>query len=98
MRPKDLLDQYSKRYPGAWKEVDKYRAVNNEKHYWPQWCYLPTECVLAIIGEKESTDDVNIMGALCAWRVSQGVYRFDMDVYKDVLFTPITGNIPHECC
>lgn len=41
-------------------------------------------------------ENVGIMAALAAWRVTQGVYRFDQDIYKDVVETPITGNIPHE--
>jgi hypothetical protein len=40
-------------------------------------------------------NDVGIIGALAAWRVTQGVYRFDPDVYRAVIDTPISGDLPH---
>jgi hypothetical protein len=41
-------------------------------------------------------NDVGIVGALAAWRVTQGIYRFDPDVYAEVIDTPITGDLPHD--
>lgn len=34
--------------------------------------------------------------ALGAWRVTQGIYRFDPSIYEAVLDTPISGNLPHD--
>ncbi|MEW5920245.1 MAG: hypothetical protein AB1796_04675 [Bacillota bacterium] len=41
-------------------------------------------------------NDVGILGALAAWRVTQGIYRFDPDVYDAVIKTPVTGDLPHD--
>jgi hypothetical protein len=41
-------------------------------------------------------NDVGVLGALAAWRVTQGIYRFDPDVYDAVIQTPITGDLPHD--
>jgi len=41
-------------------------------------------------------NDVGIIGALAAWRVTQGVYRFDPEVYRAVIETPVTGDLPYD--
>lgn len=28
--------------------------------------------------------------------LKKGIYRFDPDIYKEVLNTPFTGDLPHE--
>lgn len=40
--------------------------------------------------------DVSIIAALAAWRVTQGIYSFDPDVYQAIIETPVTGDIPHD--
>jgi hypothetical protein len=44
----------------------------------------------------ETLGDVGAVGALAAWRVTKGIYRFDPDVYQEIIDTPVTGDIPHE--
>ena len=39
---------------------------------------------------------VGVLGALAAWRVTQGVYRFDPTVLDALWETPVTGDIPTE--
>jgi len=34
------------------------------------------------------------LAALAAWRVGQGIYRFDPELYSEVLATPIVGDLP----
>ena len=110
MRPKRHLEYYSRVYPSAWKHVDKLRAERGKTlPLWPEWCFIPLAGAYAIVsGEAESqginvanpdgrplVNDVGIIGALAAWRVTQGVYRFDPDVYQAVIDTPISGDLPH---
>ena len=40
--------------------------------------------------------DVGRLAALRSWRVTQGVYRFDQDLYEAVRGTPIEGDLPAE--
>jgi hypothetical protein len=37
---------------------------------------------------------IGIVGALAAWRVSQGIYRFDPELAAAVAETPLTGELP----
>ena len=36
------------------------------------------------------------LGALAAWRPTQGIYRFDSSLYNAVIDTPLTGDLPCE--
>jgi len=111
LSPKKHLEYYSRVYPSAWKHADEFRAGRGKDlPFWPEWCFLPLAGAYAIVSaeaEAQGIDitspeymslinDVGIMGALAAWRVTQGVYRFDPDVYRAVIDTPITGDLPHD--
>jgi len=111
MKPKQHLEYYSKLYPSAWKQVDQLRLLRGKTlPFWPDWCFLPMTGAFAIVEAEASKqginilgcagwpliNDVGIIGALAAWRVTQGVYRFDPDIYEAVINTPITGDLPHD--
>lgn len=111
MNPKKYLEYYSKLYPEAWKQVDKFReGRGKDLPFWPEWCFLPLSGYYAIVSTEAAAqgidilspeghyllNDIGVMGALGAWRVTQGVYRFDPDVYREVIDTPLTGDLPHE--
>ena len=41
-RPKALLTEYAKRYPGAWRQADMFRQdKGKDLPDWPNWCFLP---------------------------------------------------------
>lgn len=44
----------------------------------------------------ERITDAARLAALAAWRMTQGIYRFDPAVYEAVRDTPVAGDIPHE--
>ncbi len=111
MKPKLQLEYYSKLYPAAWQQVDQIRtARGQELPPWPDWCFMPLSGAFAIVNaeaEAQGIDvfgcagypllnDVSIIGALAAWRVTQGIYRFDPDIYRVVINTPITGGLPYD--
>ena len=112
MKPKEILTYYSKLFPDAWKQSDTMRSDRGrELPFWPDWCFLPLSGAYSIVwaeaqrqgvisGDKITDTDlireVGILGALAAWRVTQGVYRFDLDVYKSVIETDISGDLPHD--
>jgi len=111
MKPKKHLEYYNKLYPNAWKQVDQIRAGRGKDlPFWPEWCFMPLSGGYAIVTAEASEQGIDIMGpegftlindvgiicALAAWRVTQGVYRFDPDIYEAVINTPITGNLPHD--
>jgi len=111
MRPIETLNNYSRLYPNAWKQVDEIRAKRGiSLPYWPEWCFMPLAGARDIViaeAEKQGLEiggelsaehvaAVGVIGALAAWRVTQGIYRFDPDVYREVIKTPITGKLPNE--
>ena len=40
--------------------------------------------------------DVARLAALGAWRVTQGIYRFDPDLYLAIIETSVDGDLPHD--
>lgn len=111
INPKKHLEYYSRVYPLAWKQTDELRTCRGKDlPFWPDWCYLPLSGAHAIVSHAAEQqgisltsregmalmNDVGVIGALAAWRVTQGIYRFDPDVYADVVETPITGDLPHD--
>jgi len=91
----------SKAYPNAWKQVDGFRSRRGKGGIplWPDWCFAPMAASCAIISSGsnysalESASDIGMLSALSAWRTTQGIYRFDPDIYQSVKDSPI-GKIP----
>ena len=83
LRPGKILGTFSRLYPDAWKQVDEFRARRKELGDWPDWCFLPLAGTYAIVSKGKTLQSPNqahhigILGALAAWRVTQGIYRFD---------------------
>jgi hypothetical protein len=91
-------------YPKAWRQADQLRADRGKSGLptWPSWCYLPMAAWYAIVsGGKgrlglDRIGDVGRLAALGSWRGTQGVYRFDQDLYEAVRATPIECDLPAE--
>lgn len=105
-RPMQHLRAAGKLYPNAWKLVDKFRDDRgNGFLLWPRWCFLPMAAWYAIVCDGNSIDrindpnlsgDIGRLAAIGAWRYTQGIYRFDPEVYNAIRDTNLTGNIPAE--
>jgi hypothetical protein len=104
LRPRRILDRFSPLYPEAWRQVDDLRARRKELGDWPDWCFLPLAGAYAIVsggkrlGADAPVEHVGILGALAAWRVTQGIYRFDSAIFDALWGTPVTGDIPTGSC
>lgn len=102
------LRECNRRYPQAWRQIDRLRAVRAELGNWPEWCFCPLSGPYAVVAEKYGVDakdlhridvgspvgDVCKIGALAAWRTSQGVYLIDPTVLEAVMDTPVDGKLP----
>lgn len=74
-----------------------------EGHNWPDWCFSPVADIAKLISpDWTGRADIHNMAAdaarlasLAAWRVTQGVYRFDADLYESLINTG-TENLPGE--
>ena len=82
--------------------MDEFRARRKELGNWPDWCFLPLAGTYAIVSKGKTLQSPNqahhigILGALAAWRVTQGIYRFDPTTFDALWKTPVTGDIPTE--
>ena len=69
---------------------------------WPDGCFLPIGISSAICKAELGTQsgpmahviNAPIVSALAAWRVTQGIYRFDPDLYSALIATPLHGALP----
>jgi hypothetical protein len=101
-RPGRIAGAYGRRYPDAWRQVDECRARRKELGNWPEWCFLPLAVAQRIVAEGDALRSpsqahlAGMLAALAAWRVTQGIYRFDATTLKAVSKMPITGDIPSE--
>jgi hypothetical protein len=98
-RPRRLLEEFSRIYPSAWKQIDNFRAAKGAGlPDWPDWCFMPLHGAYAIVsggGDNrvplDRANHVGILAAFAAWRVTQGIYRFDAELYSSLVETPITA-------
>lgn len=105
LKPQALLAQCNKKYSGAWRLADEFRADRgNTISDWPEWCFLPLAGWYAITCELLdrdflSPDDIAIMhnlAAIGAWRPSQDIFCFDSEIYESIAHTELSGDIPGE--
>ncbi len=102
LRPSSILHSFFRLYPDAWKLVDEFRSRRKELGDWAQWCFLPLEGTYAIVSKGNTLQSpsqaqhIGILGALAAWRVTQGIYRFDPTTFDALWKTPVKGDIPTE--
>lgn len=104
-RPGAALAAVLRAYPDAAKAGDDFRAGRGRDGLpdWPDWCYLPLAAAYAIVSgggprrvSIERAHHLPIVGALLAWRMTQGVYRIDPALYDALVATPVDGEIPVE--
>jgi hypothetical protein len=102
LRPRVILDGFSRLYPDAWIKVDDVRDMRRQLGDWPDWCFLPLKGAYAVISDEtvikrpDQLKQVALLAALAAWRATQGIYRFDQSTLDALWKTPVTGVIPTE--
>ena len=103
-RPRQILENIGREFPGAWKLFDEFRADRGKGlPDWPDWCFVPIAAAYAIVSgggsnrvSPEQSGDPARLAALAAWRIGQGIYKFDPALYAAVIDTPLTGDIPDD--
>lgn len=106
LRPKALLKEIGRVYPQIWQQVKTFRASKGKDlPDWPDWCYLPIAAGYAIVSQGMNISAPHLLNvpfspavvtAAATWRVSQGVYRYDADLYNSLVVQPMDGNVPCE--
>lgn len=101
-RAQQIMGAVGRRYPQAWAQADAFRAMRgDELPRWPDWCYLPLHGAYALVSggadqrvPLDRIHHVGIVGALAAWRMGQGVYRYDRDLALALDDTPMPEDLP----
>jgi len=101
-RPKILLEKTKKKLVIEWKSLQIYHDAKASGEYnWPEWCYMPLQAYYAALtmsmGKNIDVEKMNLVGifaALDAWRLTQGIYRYDEEIYQSLLSTKIDEKIP----
>lgn len=103
LRPCEHLITAGKLYPAAWKQAEHFRSIRGrDVPDWPEWCFLPMAGWYSIVSSAVGAErlahtiagDIGRLAALGAWRMTQGIYRFDQTLYDEIKSTPITGDLP----
>lgn len=99
--PKQLLQEFESDVRSeAWKLIRLFRAQNRKRI--PDWCYIPQDDLIRLVIQHGLLPPHLIikgiapLGILSAWRVTQGIYRFDPDRLARLTKAPFIGEIPVE--
>lgn len=111
IRPRQHVLTAGHLYPQAWSDIEHMRnnLRGTVAPDWPEWCFIPIAGAQAAVANDAGIDvsrmglmypdrvaDAARIAALAAWRMTQGIYRFDPAVYDAVKDTPVSGDIPHD--
>jgi hypothetical protein len=103
-RPLQHLVDISRDYPDLWHLVDQLRPTcGSGLLRWADWCFLPLAGAYAIVSGGADdrvpfhrSGEIARIGALAAWRPTQGIYRFDPTFMDAIWTTPLRGGLPVE--
>lgn len=103
-RPRELLRAWGRQWPDIWRAIDAARQQGHDK--WPEYVYLPLEAAGLVMAKAWLAQgrhpqpgiivrDASELVLYSAWRVTQGVFRYDPTLYESLIETPI-ANIPAD--
>ena len=108
-RPREILTAWSRRHDGIWRLVDDARGRRvPDDPAWPEHVFLPLERAAVVLARwrkrqglpaGRSADlvrEASELVFLAAWRVGQGIYRYDPDLYQELIETPVEGELPAD--
>lgn len=107
--PRHSLIDFARRWPGIWRIVDTVRQSRRQDDpAWPDHVFLPMPRAGEALAKWHAAHDPRPLhpstlvrpaadlSCLAAWRVTQGVYRFDPALYGALVETRITGDLPGD--
>jgi hypothetical protein len=110
-RPKKYFKVLEALDPKIWRNLDEFRqeliqkiGPNHGLPMWEQWCWAPTPMfgvffVRNFRLRQHLTQDqmtlAQLLIVVAQWRLGQGIYRFDPDLYESLISTPV-GKIPYD--
>lgn len=89
------------RYPRSIEQFDSFSRGRGSASLgnWPDWCYLPMAAAVAIVSGGGTVTfqhgpDISRVAALGAWRLGRGIYRFDPDLWGELVQTELPEDVP----
>ena len=104
-RPSQHLAAAAQRRRHVWREFEAFRAARGTGGlpHWPDWCYCPLAASYAVVSggsdrplSPAEASEISELGALAAWRPTQGIYRYDPTLLAELLAADLSGDIPTE--
>jgi len=85
-------------YPTAWTMYDDFRANRESLGNWPDYVFAPLAAAHAIVSggaplEPAERATAARLGALAAWRPTQGIYRFAPSLRDALWATTVDGEL-----
>lgn len=108
---KQALDEFSQKHPGYFKLFDGIAAASRSLGKLPEWCYADTDAsdgAYAVYHKKGATDEASwnakreyrshavLPAFLARWRLTKGVYRFDPDLYDELVRSTVDADFPMD--
>lgn len=107
-RAREHMIALAREIPDIWSLVDQVRVAHADAiggPDWPRHVYLPLEhagTIAAILLQAQGRVPTPAtiaplacrISALSAWRMTQGIYRYDPALYAALVETPIEGDLP----
>jgi len=106
--PMQILNDYNNDFSRLWRYISEMRELRGIKYpTFPDWCYIPAVGAFAgvILEFKNRGDNLDelinkyppeLVAALAAWRITKGIYRFDVDLFDELVESSLEGEIPSE--
>lgn len=99
------LALYGRAYPNVWGWAEDLRGRQSEIGVSiAPWCYMPVSAWMAIVSARHGEmtpetaptliTDATALAALAGWRYTQGIYRFNSEIYRALLDTSQSGDMP----
>ena len=95
-----VAERLLKHFPatGQWGLSEAGRRDRN----WHNACYVPSAALInyAIYAEQptrqEDFRELFALQSILSWRATQDIYRFDVDLYREITATPLSSTLPVE--
>ena len=79
------------------RDIDRIRSGHEN---WPKWCFAPfsvwATSLVRSMRDLQKAKDLSCAVTVIPWRYSRSIYRFDQDVYRELISTPFSGELPEE--
>lgn len=107
IRPEQHLINAKRDYPELTQMIDMFReSRGKDLPKWASYCFLPMAAWYSIVSNTKNQgrplldialmQELQLLAACGTWRYSKGVYKFDDELYRAVISSEVSGNLPSQ--